>query len=429
MKGPVIASIMPAAARACPFVPLADLGMLVERLDQLPRLGEIGGRQHFARLAPGHHFAREQQSARENARAPARCRAARPARCVPRACQRRISAMRSAIGLGIDGAERLVEQDERRVLQQQPREQHALELAARQRADRTLGEIDQPDRGQRAGDLVVAARIEAAPGADLAPQPHRHAVEHRDREAAVDLDLLRQIGDVRFVEAVAVEAAAERLELADDALEQGRLAGAVRADDGEQRAALDLAGDVMHGGMPVIAERQVVEDDGRLGGGDMVMSTPTARRPTAAPRRPPRWRAAPAPTGATARSRSRLACEPEPPRGRHPRRRPAPHGDEARPRRISTSLLLKCRARPAGRLRTGRRSRASPARARSRRAPEPSNAAWSSSDSGISTTLSHCRQMAKANLPSQAPWPQAMKAERDWSRCTMPFCISSFSAR
>ena len=41
-----------------------------------------------------------------------------------------------------------------------------------------------------------------------------------------------------------------------------------------------------------------------------------------------------------------------------------------------------------------------------------SSAAWSSSESGISTTFSHCRQMAKANLPSQAPWPQATKAER-----------------
>ena len=35
--------------------------MLVERLDQLARLSEIGRRQHLARLAPGHDLAREQQ--------------------------------------------------------------------------------------------------------------------------------------------------------------------------------------------------------------------------------------------------------------------------------------------------------------------------------------------------------------------------------
>ena len=55
----------------------------------------------------------------------------------------------------------------------------------------------------------------------------------------------------------------ERLELADDAFEQCGLAGAVRADDGEQIAMRHLAIDVMHGGMPVIAEREIAEDDGR----------------------------------------------------------------------------------------------------------------------------------------------------------------------
>ena len=39
-------------------------------------------------------------------------------------------------GLGVDGIERLVEHDHARVLQQEPREQHALHLAAGQRADR-----------------------------------------------------------------------------------------------------------------------------------------------------------------------------------------------------------------------------------------------------------------------------------------------------
>jgi hypothetical protein len=32
--------------------------------------------------------------------------------------------------LGVDGAKRLVEQNDRRVLQQEPREEHALELPA-----------------------------------------------------------------------------------------------------------------------------------------------------------------------------------------------------------------------------------------------------------------------------------------------------------
>ena len=45
-----------------------------------------------------------------------------------------------ARGPGVDRGERLVEQDQARILQQQPREQDALQLAARQRADRPRAE-------------------------------------------------------------------------------------------------------------------------------------------------------------------------------------------------------------------------------------------------------------------------------------------------
>jgi hypothetical protein len=81
-------------------------------------------------------------------------------------------------------------------------------------------------------------------------------------KAAVDLDLLGEIGDVAFLEAVELEAAAKRLQLADDPLEQRRLACAVRSDDGEKLAFGDLAGDVVHGRMAVIAEREIAEGDG-----------------------------------------------------------------------------------------------------------------------------------------------------------------------
>src|SRR5262245_57374106 len=71
--------------------------------------------------------------------------------------------------LGIDGAKRFVEQDEATVLQQQPGEQHALELSTGERADRAIGEIENAERGERIGDLALGARIEAAPDADFAP--------------------------------------------------------------------------------------------------------------------------------------------------------------------------------------------------------------------------------------------------------------------
>src|SRR5262249_34036315 len=105
-------------------------------------------------------------------------------------------------GSRIDGAERLIEQDDGCVLQQEPREQHALELAARQRPDRAIAEVLKADRCERARDMRLAGTCEAAPSADLAPKSHRHAVEHGNGEAAVDLDLLREIRDVCLVETV-----------------------------------------------------------------------------------------------------------------------------------------------------------------------------------------------------------------------------------
>ena len=84
------------------------------------------------------------------------CRAASTVR--PSPCQRRIRRDEIGDGLGVDGAERLIEQDERGVLQQQAREQHALELAARQRADRTMPEVLQADSGERAADALLRAR-------------------------------------------------------------------------------------------------------------------------------------------------------------------------------------------------------------------------------------------------------------------------------
>jgi hypothetical protein len=113
--------------------------------------------------------------------------------------------------LGVDGAERLVEQNDRRILQQQPREEHALELPARQRTDRAIAKILEADCGERLGDMRLARAIESAPGADLAPQSHRHAVEHGDGKAAVYLDLLGKIGHVAFLETVEIETAAKRL--------------------------------------------------------------------------------------------------------------------------------------------------------------------------------------------------------------------------
>src|SRR5262249_33304161 len=50
---------------------------------------------------------------------------------------------------------------------------------------------------------------------------------------------------------------------ADDAFEQGRLAGAVRPHDRQQRALVDLAVEVMHGRVTLVPEREIRESQCR----------------------------------------------------------------------------------------------------------------------------------------------------------------------
>ena len=92
-----------------------------------------------------------------------------------------------------------------------------------------------------------------------APQAHGDHVVDIDRKPAVDVGGLRQVGDVAALEPTQLDAAGERRQLSDDALEQRRLAGAVRTDDRDQGAVRDRAVQMMHGRMPIIAERQIFE--------------------------------------------------------------------------------------------------------------------------------------------------------------------------
>src|SRR6478672_13446194 len=236
--------------------------MLDPRLGELACLSEVLDGQNLLGRSPGHDLAGDKECFREMR--------AYLIEIVQRGNDGAALAMPAADQaqqildrLGVDGAKRLVEQDDSRVLQEQPREEDALELSTRKRAHATLAEVLQAERVERLQNRQSAGAVEPAPGSDLAPKTHGNSVEHSDREAPVDVDLLRQVGDVAPLEPVEAEGTGKRLELPYDALEQGGLAGAVRPDKREQVAAGDLAGDVMHGGMPVITERQIVKADGR----------------------------------------------------------------------------------------------------------------------------------------------------------------------
>src|SRR5579863_1635412 len=183
-------------------------------------------------------------------------------------------------GLGIDGVEGLVEHDQARILQQHPRKQHALHLPAGQRADGAVLKTAQADGCERLRDSPARVLADAAEKTDLAPQPGADEIKNRNRKAAVDIHRLRQIGDVADVETIGEDRAGQGFEDPDNAPEQRRLAGTVGADHREQRAGRDLAIEVMHGRMPVVAQRDVAEL--QLGGhAHLIASKTTAQRAAA----------------------------------------------------------------------------------------------------------------------------------------------------
>src|ERR1700693_3345982 len=109
------------------LVALAHRSIFIPSLGELARLHEIGTRQHLSSLAPGHHFARQNKGRWEMSAHLAKiveCGNHRAAFGVPSLDQLN----EIGNGLFVDGAERLVEQNDGGILEEQAREQHALEL-------------------------------------------------------------------------------------------------------------------------------------------------------------------------------------------------------------------------------------------------------------------------------------------------------------
>ncbi len=70
----------------------------------------------------------------------------------------------------------------------------------------------------------------------------------------------REVADVAAVE---LDAACGRIVEAEDRVEQGGLAGAVRTDESDDLALVDVEGGVVHGGQPTETDGDVVRLDQR----------------------------------------------------------------------------------------------------------------------------------------------------------------------
>src|SRR5690606_22047076 len=170
--------------------------VLVPRLMKLSGAQEIFGRKRLARLAPCDRLSRQKQGFREMLTHEVEIvdyDEHRAALSVPTLYQRDQVSHRP----GVDRVERFVEQDQVGVLHQHPCEQGALQLAARQRIDRTLLETFQTNSRKCLGDRFAILRLEAAEQSAPRPKPERDQIDHASGKGAVELRLLRQIGQPR----------------------------------------------------------------------------------------------------------------------------------------------------------------------------------------------------------------------------------------
>ena len=127
--------------------------------------------------------------------------------------------------------------------------------------------------------LTTESVLELAEAAEARPAAEQHRVEHGDREGAVDLGLLRQVGDAP---GRAFDAAFDVRHQPKQRLQERALARAVGPDDGRHLRRRDLGRHVMHGRMAVVAHGQIDQTERRRHSAHQAASHNSAARPNAA---------------------------------------------------------------------------------------------------------------------------------------------------
>ncbi len=162
--------------------------------------------------------------------------------------------------VAVEGGEGLVEQQDRGLDGERPRERHPLLLAARELARQAILEAPELDRLEEARDPCLDLGATDTAGA----QAVGHVLRHRHvREEGVvledDADVAlvgRQVVDDGAVDAHATGRLAH--EARDDA-EEGGLAAARGAEQGHDLTGLDGERDAVDGGRRSVADRQVLD--------------------------------------------------------------------------------------------------------------------------------------------------------------------------
>ena len=159
----------------------------------------------------------------------------------------------------VDARERLVEEEDRRVLDERAADEHALPLAAGELAELLLRQVAQADALQRRKPERALAAAERAPPRHPRERAHQRDVERGDR--VVEPRALRLRDETE--PGRNANRAAHHPQLAEECPEERGLAAAVRPEDADPFARVHLEGHVLEHRRPAVARCEVVDGDER----------------------------------------------------------------------------------------------------------------------------------------------------------------------
>lgn len=165
-------------------------------------------------------------------------------------------------GARVQSGEGLIQQDHGRVLQQQTRKLHALELPHGKGADGPRAEIRQIQSRQRGLHGLPLCPAQRAPSPHARPVPQGDHVLHSNGKRAVNGGLLGQIGQVSDALPAQVDAPPSGRQQARQGLEQRGFSRAVGPHHSRKTAGRKMAAQMPHGGMPTVGQRKIANADG-----------------------------------------------------------------------------------------------------------------------------------------------------------------------